>query len=368
LGGAVEKVWFDLGREFVRQGHRVVHISRGFRKLPSREWIDGVEHLRVSGFAAPKSKVLYRMLDLVYSALTLSVLPAADIVVTNAIWLPILIRDSRYGSLYVHVGRYPKGQMWLYRHAARLQTVSTAVANAIAQQSPGCANKISVIPYPVAQTADPAGVKASWAQREKNILYAGRIHPEKGLEILLEGFARFARADHMGWRLLIVGPWETKQGGGGKEYYERLRAMSAPLDGRVSWHGPVFDRQILDSMYGKASLFVYPSIAETGESFGLAPLEAMSAGCPALVSALACFSDYIVDTQSGFIFDHRSNEPADRLAGKLSEITSAPANLANVAEQACRTASHFALPPVAQMYLADFARVTSGSTRAPTLH
>ena len=181
-------MWFDLGREFARCGHRVVHVSRKFRELPSTERIEGVEHRRVAGFSAPRSKVLYRILDLIYSARTLSVLPAAQVVVTNSIWLPILIRDSRYGALYVHVGRFPKKQTRLYRHAARLQTVSTAVARAIADQSPQCANKVRVIPYPVAQAAEPAEVKKSWTGRQNTVLYVGRIHPEKGLEILIKGF------------------------------------------------------------------------------------------------------------------------------------------------------------------------------------
>jgi glycosyltransferase involved in cell wall biosynthesis len=361
-------VWFDLGREFARRGHRVVHVSRRFRELAPREWIDGVKHVRVAGFSAPRSKVLYRILDLIYSARTLSVLPTAHVVVTNAIWLPILIRDSRYGALYVHVGRYPKKQMWLYRHATRLQTVSTAVAHAIARQSPGCAHKVRVIPYPVAHATEPAEVKNSWSGRGKTILYAGRIHPEKGLEILLKGFAQFIRSADTGWRLSIVGPWETSAGGGGKEYYERLRAISAPLDGKVDWAGPVFERQLLDGFYREASLFVYPSVAEVGESFGLAPLEAMSAGCPALVSALACFADYIADGETGFVFDHRSDDPAARLAEKLSQIVSEPAKLGRVAEEACRTASRFALPLVAEMFLDDFASLVNHRTTSVPLH
>jgi glycosyltransferase involved in cell wall biosynthesis len=318
------------------------------------ERIEGVEHRRVAGFNAPKSKVLYRVLDLIYSARTLSVLPPAHVVVTNAIWLPILMRRSRFGALYVHVARYPKKQMWLYRHAARLQAVSTAVADAIARQNPRCANKVLMIPNPVAQAAEPAEVKKSWTSRENTILYVGRIHPEKGLEILIKGFARFIASNDSSWRLSIVGPWEASVGGGGKEYYERLRAISTSLDGRVNWVGPVFDRQMLDGFYRAASLFVYPSVAETGESFGLAPLEAMSAGCPALVSALDCFADYIMDGETGFVFDHRAADPADGLAHKLSQITSEPATLASVAEHACLTASRFSLSHVAGMFLDDF--------------
>jgi glycosyltransferase involved in cell wall biosynthesis len=86
-------------------------------------------------------------------------------------------------------------------------------------------------------------------------------------------------------------------------------------------------------------------------------LEAMSAGCPALVSALGCFADYIADGMTGFVFDHRSKDPAGALANKLSEIASDPAHLACVAKQACVMAARFALPRVAEIFLGDFARL-----------
>lgn len=82
-----------------------------------------MRHLRVRGYDAPKSKILWRLLDLRYALRVLPVLPDADILVTNAIWLPAMVRSPRYGALYVHMGRYPKRQTrLLYHHAARIQT------------------------------------------------------------------------------------------------------------------------------------------------------------------------------------------------------------------------------------------------------
>jgi glycosyltransferase involved in cell wall biosynthesis len=367
LGGAVEKAWFDLGREFARRGHRVLHVSRKFVGLAARETIEGVDHVRVEGFTAPKSKLLYRMLDLIYSMRVLSMLPPAQVVVTNTIWLPILIRDSRYGALYVHVGRYPKGQMRLYRHAARLQTVSAAVASAIARETPLCAHKIRVIPYPVLQVVDPTNLVNSWKDREKTILYVGRIHPEKGLGILFEAFARLVESTDTQWHLTVIGPWETNLGGGGKRHYESLRKVAAGLDGKINWVDPVFERHLLDAFYRQASLFCYPSIAETGESLGLAPLEAMALGCPAVVSALPCFNDYVVDGQTGFIFNHRAADPVAELAQKLVYITSRPDNLAQVAAQACRTAARYLLPAVGQEFLNDFATLAYEASSAKRL-
>src|SRR6185369_14950930 len=83
LGGAVEKVWFSLGQEFARRGHEVTHVSRGFKDLPARETIEGVQHRRVSGFSSPATFSRRMLLDFWYAARVLGQLPPADILVTN---------------------------------------------------------------------------------------------------------------------------------------------------------------------------------------------------------------------------------------------------------------------------------------------
>src|SRR5207253_2573333 len=91
MGGAVEKVWFALSQEFARRGHEVVLVSRALPELPRSETRAGVKHLRVRGFDIPRSLIWLKFLDLVYSLRTMSLLPKADIIVTNTFWLPILL-------------------------------------------------------------------------------------------------------------------------------------------------------------------------------------------------------------------------------------------------------------------------------------
>ena len=66
-GGAVEKVWFSLGAEFARRGNQVKHISRLYRDLPAKEIINGVEHLRIKGFEAPRSRLLLWLREFFYA-------------------------------------------------------------------------------------------------------------------------------------------------------------------------------------------------------------------------------------------------------------------------------------------------------------
>jgi glycosyltransferase involved in cell wall biosynthesis len=358
LGTGAEKVWHGLGREFARRGHAVRHLSRRYPGLADDEVSGGVHHHRVRGFDAPGSKVLYRALDLVYGLRVLRRLPDADILITNSIWLPLLIRSRRPGRLYVHVARFPKGQMRFYRHARRLQAVSSAVAEAIASELPRLRHRISVIPPYLSNESPDMDIAAIGSGRAKTILYVGRIHPEKGLHLLVAAFARFKRRTGGDWRLTVAGDADAKSGGGGERYRRRIRELAAPVSGSVDWLGFVPQAE-LNRLYSTAAIFAYPSLAEKGESFGMAPLEAMSCGCPAIVSSLACFRDYLVPGGNGMIFDHRGAHATEALSGVLQRLACDEVRRRELAVRAYAAARPFRLGPVADRYMADFQEVAA---------
>ena len=353
MGGAVEKIWFALSQEFARRGHEVVLVSRALPELPRSEMRDGVKHFRVRGFDTPRSLLWLKFLDLIYSIRTLSILPAADIIVTNTFWLPILLRNSRRGRVYVHVARYPKGQMRFYGKAARLQTPSRAVAQAVAAEAPKLAQKVTVIPYPAPGLTGKLE-PPPFAERERTILFVGRVHPEKGVHLLVDAFANAARTLSADWKLMIVGPTEKKYGGGGGPYLAALANAAEQAQDRIIFRGPLFDPIALEREFRSARLFVYPSLAEKGESFGLAPLEAMAHGCAVLVSNLDCFHDFIRDGETGFMFDHRAANPADALRKKIENALADETLPARVAEAGYRKSAEYSLSHVADQFLNDF--------------
>ena len=67
-GGAVEKMWFELGKQFSQQGHSVCHVSRRFPGLQPQELIEDVRYLRVKGYDTPANGLQLKLLDLFYSA------------------------------------------------------------------------------------------------------------------------------------------------------------------------------------------------------------------------------------------------------------------------------------------------------------
>ena len=367
MGGAVEKVWHALGKEFSKQGHEVTHVSRQHLGLPVSEVVDGVRHMRIRGFDAPASLLRLKVLDLIYSLRALRHLPPADILVTNTFWLPILVRDRRCGETYVHVARHPKGQMRFYARVARLQTVSQSVAAAIEREAPRLRAKVRVIPYPFIDngTAEQSG------RREKRILYVGRIHPEKGLHLLLKAFAAIPHEKPDGWRLAIVGPSDLRFGGGGEAYLHDLHTLAEPIADRVDWLGPVFDPLRLSAIYREASIFVYPSLADRGETFGLAPLEAMSHGCALVVSSLPCFRDFIHDEVDGLFFDHLSDKPECQLADRLMELMRDETQRLRLSIAAVSKAKEYGLERIASLFLDDFRSIlkpSAGDAATPLKH
>jgi glycosyltransferase involved in cell wall biosynthesis len=362
-GGAVEKIWFALGREFARRGHEVLHVSRHCDDLPAAETIDGVRHRRVRGHDAPLSRWLLKGCDLLYTRRVAAQLPPADIVVTNTFWAPLLLRARQHGLIWVHVQRYPQHQMRLYRRAAILQTVSRVIADAIIAQTPSVAPRVRIIPNPLPTIAAAARDVA----RDPNlILFVGRVHPEKGLELLLRAL-QVLRQSQPRARLRLVGPAEERYGGGGEQFLRELRALAAPLGAAVTLAGPVFDEAELSAHYEEAAVFVYPSLAAKGEASPVAPLEAMAHGLPVVISDLACFDDLMPAAGAcGQRFNHLAADAPVRLAATLGSLLArSPVETALTAAAARARAAQFSVARVADQYLAGFASLLPAPSRRP---
>jgi glycosyltransferase involved in cell wall biosynthesis len=354
LGGAVEKVHVLLAGAYRDAGHDVTIVSRRYKSFPHDEMVDGIRHIRIPSSDRSSSLAVNLLLDFCYAVRVARALPAADVTITNAFFLPLVLPHRRAGKIYVQIGRYPKWQTGLYVRADRLQAVSSAVARAIARQAPWLKRKIAVIGYAL---PDPYFAAATDRSREQVVLYVGRIAREKGIELLLRGFAGLAALDshaRESWTLRIVGPSAIAQGGDGPEYLAALKMLAERLHVACDFVGPVFDQQALIGEYRECAVFVYPSLAETGEALPVAPLEAMAAGCATIVSDLRCFDDYIEDGVTGLKFDHRGSDPAADLTAKLKRLTGNPDYLRQLAEAGHRAAGNFRVAAIAHRMLDDF--------------
>ena len=356
-GGAMAKSWHALAREMVRSGHELTVMARSFPGQPAQETLDGVRFLRTRGFAQGRSVTCNLMKDLVYALSALPKLPAADILVTNDFWLPVLASRFRKsaGAVVISAARFPKGQYRLYRGAARIVAISGAVKAAIAEQEPLVAGRTVVIPLPVDLELFRSTPAMEHSGRSgRTLLYVGRVHPEKGLDLLLRAFGQLG-GRFPEWRLRIVGPVAVSEGGGGEAVLAHLRGLAQGQ--RVEFRGPVFDSEALAAVYRSGDLFCYPSIAESGEAFGVAALESMAAGVAPVVSNLSCFRDFVRDGENGWVFDHRGPAAEEALAGVLARAMLDEPLRRRAAEVALRQISRFDFAAVAGCYLGEFERI-----------
>ncbi|MCJ8210228.1 glycosyltransferase family 4 protein [Mucilaginibacter sp. RS28] len=346
LGGAVEKMWIALAKEFVANGHEVVQICRQYEGMASDEVVDGLKYHRVKGYSAPESGLLYKIFDLFYTRRAIRKVPIdTDIIVTNTFWAPLLLSASFNKRVMVDVQRMPKGQMKFYKKSRRLRANSTPVAVAIkAELSSDLHSKVITVPNPL-----PFKVidQVDLVDKKKEILYVGRVHPEKGLHLLLSAF----KGIDTDWVLKIVGPVDVSAGGGGEQYLNKLKAEA---NERVQFVGPVYDTQKLNSYYSDAAVFVYPSVAEKGETFGLAPLEAMAWGCVPVVSNLLCFKDFIEDQKNGAIFDHRQPNAVDLLKAAIEALLEDSATRKKMAEESVKVRISHSTASIASQFLNEF--------------
>jgi glycosyltransferase involved in cell wall biosynthesis len=357
-GGATEKIWHRLSQQFVAAGHEVTVISRTWPGFPARETINGVQHLRIRGADHTRYLALNLILDFIWGLRVTRVLPAADIVITNTVALPVWLRwlKPAAGRVVAVIARMPKGQARLYGRVDLLLSLSAAVTARLVAENPALAVRIVPFPFPIDWQ-----LHAAAAARTTPIIigYIGRLNPEKGLPLLFQAAALVAaRSDLPPWRLAVLGPVAVAAGGGGESWVESLRtAAGAALGERLQVLPPEFDPTKLARHYGTIDIFCYPSLAEQGETFGVAVAEAMAAGCAPVVSDLACFRELVRDGETGLVFNHAAPDAAALLAEAVLRLLRDPDLRLRLANQAQAHARQFDFEQVARDLLRDLARL-----------
>jgi glycosyltransferase-like protein len=132
---------------------------------------------------------------------------------------------------------------------------------------------------------------------ELAILTVGGIEPRKGSLTLLRAFAAARAALPERHPVLLVAGGATLFDH--RDEIGRFDALreELDLDGDVRVLGPVTDAE-LEALYRAADLFALPSVKE---GFGLAVLEALAAGLPAVVSDLDVFRTFLADGESALM-------------------------------------------------------------------
>ncbi len=368
-GGSTEKSWYFLGQEFAARGHTVTNISRHWRGFPAEEEQDGVRYLRYHGHDHERSLWQNLLHDLVWSWRIYRSLPPGDIIVVNTLTMPMWLGRYRpeAGRVVVMTGRMPKGQYRRYNKIARILAPSSFVRDKVIEENAALAPAIRVTGYPInwqilsqeGYTQHP--MLPAINSGEVTLGFVGRINEEKGLLLLAEALKLVSRATDLPvWRLMLCGPSDVARGGSGASFRGKLNNLlsQAIPSSRFNLIDPQFNERVLAGFYRRMDIFCYPSLAEQGETFGVAVAEAMAAGAVPVVSQLACFTDFVHHEKNGLVFDHRAPDAAAQLAAALERLIRDAALRQRLSAAARADSRRYDYPVYAEALLADFAELT----------
>lgn len=146
----------------------------------------------------------------------------------------------------------------------------------------GSSYRERVVTYGTASPPDdPGGQREAFFHRHPELrhrpywLFLGRIHPKKGVDLLIDAYARLAAKGGLP-RLVIAGPCADA----GYLHQLQERATARYQAGTVVWSG-MLDGDVKWGALRAAEVFVLPSHQE---NFGIAVVEALACGTPVLIS------------------------------------------------------------------------------------
>jgi glycosyltransferase involved in cell wall biosynthesis len=159
---------------------------------------------------------------------------------------------------------------WLARRVLRRARLVIAASNDLAERARALgAVNVRVIPSGV-ELPERVGVEAEPAE----VLYAGRLSPEKGVLELLEAA--------QGMNLVVAG--------------------DGPMRDRVPFARGFVQHDELHRLYARAAVVACPS---RREGFGVACLEAMAHGRPVVATSVGGLLDLVVDGETGIVVPPR---------------------------------------------------------------
>lgn len=203
---------------------------------------------------------------------------------------------------------------WLRRNAASVD-LFLATSSSAAQKMAGLlavdAARVRIVRPGVDPDRHPLSTPRP---REPFVIgYLSVIVPRKGLHVLVEAWRILAREQRRPVVLRVAGQVLDKR------YWNELQPKTRDAGaGRFEYLGEV-DRAGKLAFFGACSAFVLPSINE--EARGLAAMEAMACGRPAVLPASGVFPELVELSGGGLLVPPRD---AQALAGALAQLMDQP--------------------------------------------
>ena len=128
--------------------------------------------------------------------------------------------------------------------------------------------------------------------------FLGTVGARKGFDSLAQAFANLAEK-YPDWRLWVIGPYMPSHSQNlDIADVERVTRWLDPFPDKVMFWGRINDRLRLNRLLSASDIFVFPS---RREGMPIAPMEAMSAGVPVIISNIPGVTDLAnLDGETGY--------------------------------------------------------------------
>jgi glycosyltransferase involved in cell wall biosynthesis len=339
--GGAQRVMVDLGAWLVERGHDVTlltysdpvldhfHEPPGVRRVALRLLWDStgpfdmlasnIRRLRTmrAAIRGLRPDVIVSFIDITNVLTLLSSL---------GLGVPVIISER------IHPSYHPIGLRWrlLRRLTYPLSSALVVQTQAIATwaRATVAARRIRIIPNPLPSRAWPAG-----AAREPIVLGVGRLHRQKGFDLLVDAFAKSCLP--MEWRLVLIGE-------GPERAALAARVEALGLQDRVEMPGEVPDPE---AWLARASMFV---LSSRYEGFPNVVLEAMACRTPVLAFDCPTGPRDILGHGSGIVLPP---EDVDALARGIRSLAGNPWQRDSLAQTASRALAQFAPERINALWL-----------------
>ncbi len=318
--GAVSSYFTELAAEAVRRGYRVVIITDGQKHA----LVDTTSNPVILTWPSPRptrlrdALFLYRVIKQYKPVISISIFGSINLVTLVSFLTGVSRRWAWIRSLSK---QFKQKKIHKWRKALVYRMTTRLIVNSKATQKDALKNyglnprKLQVIYNAISLPARPP-------QRNidtNKITYAGRLHPSKGVDVLLKAFARVAETCPRK-KLYILGDGEQMK------YLKKL-AGELGIANRVYFLGSVSHEEVLKH-FSESLFVVTPSYYE---AFGFVIIEAFSTGTPVIGGDAGGPSEIIRHKVDGYLFP-----PGDvkSLSGYMEDLCRHPQKAIKMGEQA----------------------------------
>lgn len=171
---------------------------------------------------------------------------------------------------------------------------ATASAELLQIRKLGFATPAQIIPNGINVSEVISGCRTMSSESNNNILFLSRVHPKKGLEILIEAISKIR---NFSGKVTIAGEGEDK-------YIRHLKnlCIKKKVDHYFSFVGGVYGKRKWE-LFAQTDFFVLPSYSE---NFGIVVIEALAAGVPVITTWGTPWEE-LVEKNCGWWIDLNTN-------------------------------------------------------------